>query len=82
MLPTGTASSALANVSIAPSLLSGYLKEDLGGAATELALGIGFEAYVKSRGVPGEVAGRVSNALSAAGVWATVVNNAREFSGK
>ena len=78
--PAG-ASSALANVSIAPSLLSGYLKEDLGGAATEVALGIGFETYAKSRGVPGEVAGRVSNALSAAGVWATVVNNAREFSG-
>ncbi len=75
------ASSVIAGVSIAPSILSGYLRDDLGGATTEVALGVGFEVYAKSRGLSAEAAGRVANSLSAAGVWKTVVENAKEFGG-
>lgn len=78
--PVG-ASSVIAGVSIAPSILSGYLRDDLGGATTEVALGVGFEVYAKSRGLSAEAAGRVANSLSAAGVWKTVVENAKEFGG-
>ena len=76
---SGGTLTALSNSSMAAGLLSGYLKDDFAGATTQATLSAGFVEYATHRGLAAEVAGRISNGFSAAGVWGTIVENGRDF---
>ena len=65
--------------STSAGLLSGYLKDSTGSAISESVLGVGFQKYAMSRGVPEEVAKKMTNALSVSGAWNVIVKNGKDF---
>ncbi|MDN6877038.1 DUF637 domain-containing protein [Pseudomonas citronellolis] len=78
IVSTGGVATGLGSVSTITGLISGYLKEDLSGAASSVALSYGFESYARSRGLSPEVAGRLSNALGIMGAWDGIVKSGKD----
>ncbi|WP_201773773.1 DUF637 domain-containing protein, partial [Pseudomonas sp. PI1] len=78
IVSTGGVATGLGSVSTITGLISGYLKEDLSGAASSVALSYGFESYARSRGLSPEVAGRLSNALGIMGAWDGIVKGGKD----
>lgn len=72
--PAGAAA-FLSGGSSAAGLLSGYMKGEFPEALSREILSSGFQKYAIARGIPEDVAGRLTNSLSAAGVWKTLVDN-------
>ncbi|HBX57757.1 MAG TPA: hypothetical protein DEH10_20615, partial [Pseudomonas sp.] len=72
----------LGHISTGASLLSGYLNDAILTKLTEGAVSTGFESYAASRGVPLEVARKITNALSLSGAWSGIVENGKDLLGE
>ena len=73
----GSTAQVLVASSTVAGLVSGYLNEDLAGATSAIGIGVGFEKYAASKGLPAGVASKLANSLSSMGVWDSIVNNAK-----
>lgn len=73
----GSTAQVLVASSTVAGLISGYLNEDLAGATSAIGIGVGFEKYAASKGLPAGAASKLANTLSSMGVWDSIVNNAR-----
>ena len=78
ILASGGVAGSLSYSSTAATLLSGFMKEDFGGAVTQVGWSMGFEAYAKSRGLSADAALKLTNSLSLAKVWENIASNALE----
>jgi hypothetical protein len=77
LLATGGASTAIGSSSTYASLLAGYMKEDLKGAASAAALSIGFKEFAMKLGVPAAAADKAATTLGLAYVWDDLVDEMR-----